>query len=571
MNFGNEDYNTFGGIPSSIIAYSGDRARYQTYDGIYDIQTNTNQQLTTLQSQISALQTKLTTMQSTTVSQSITSNPNLLANGDCSQFTLNQPIIGTCKAGANNEDFPIQGKCLPIFDRWYHVAELTGLSPSNFKMSCSQVNLKDEIPFGTPYEAAPRICTKGIYVSWSSTNGSNISFTPEHTKPLPAANKWGALLGIQHMVPDVTLTLDKSYSLGFWIKSSYAGSGFIRVMRQYNTTRDDTAQNYFTSKALQRVSIVSFTFTIGWNYIEHSFTTNSVLNGNAIGDTNGLVIQIGPFHYTWYNSTNYSVYGQIFGGSTGFGWVLSELQLRTDVKASKSNFPFNIREYENTREYICGTSLNRTCFGKASQEYMAYAPILVSGLNTWDHSYKIDYEAVVNFPNKMKAPPKLIIWNAKKSGGSPGLKAIAATYFNENVDDLKSQASGANKYSFNTFHNDAYNSIWLTGTNLIKLKSISTDIEGSTIFPVKAPFGNRIRYITENNFVFNYIETLSFNDTYKCFLINQGATMENSSTLAGRFVMIVPEADLGKPDPSANDWTDYIDYVFSAITTIPFP
>ena len=67
------------------------------------------------------------------------------------------------------------------------------------------------------------------------------------------------------------------------------------------------------------VSIVSFTFTIGWNYIEHSFTTNSVLNGNAIGDTNGLVIQIGPFHYTWSNSTSYSVYGQIFGGVLDLG------------------------------------------------------------------------------------------------------------------------------------------------------------------------------------------------------------------------------------------------------------
>ena len=571
MNFGNEDYNSFGGIPSSIIAYSGDRARYQTYDGIYDITTTTSQQIQTLQNQIVALQTSVQSLQQSTISQIIGTNPNLLANGNCEQFTLNQPIIGTYRAGGSNEDFVIQGKCIPIFDRWYHVAELAALNTTNIKMACTQLDLKNEIPLGAAYDAAPRICKKGIYISWSATTG-NVTFTPEHTKPSPDPAKWGSLLGIQHMVPDVTLTVGKTYSLGFWIKSSYTGSGFIRILRQYNTSTNAGASNFFTGNALERVYFSKFDFVTGWNYIQQTFSTSSSLNGNSISDLNGLVVQIGPFHYTWWTSTNYTITGTIFSGAAGYGWVLSEIQLRQDTIAAKNNFPYNVREYENTREYICGTSLNRTCFGKASQEYMAYAPILVSGLGVWDHSYKINYEAVVNFPNKMKAPPKLIIWNAKKSGGSPGLKAIAATYFDENVDDLKSQASGANKYSFNTFHNDAYNSIWLTGTNLIKLKSISaTDIEGSTIFPVKAPFGNRIRSIAENNFVFNYIETLSFNDNYKCFLINQGATMENSSTLAGRFVMIVPEAHMGKPDPAANDWDSTVDYNYSAITSIPFP
>lgn len=569
MNFGNEDYNTFGGIPSSIIAYSGDRARYQTYDGIYDITTTTSQQIQTLQNQIVALQTSVKSLQQSTVSQIIGSNPNLLANGNCEQFTLNQPIIGTCKAGLNNEDFVIQGKCIPIFDRWYHVAELSGVNPTNFKMSCSQIDLAGEIPGGAAYDAAPRICKKGIYIGWSATTG-NVTFTPEHTKAvgLQITSKFGALLGIQHLVPDVTLTVGKTYSLGFWVKTSYTGAGFIRVLRQYSTNKG--GGNGLTGNALERVYLGNFNFNAGWNYVSQTFTTNSSLNGNSISGINGLVVQIGPFHYTWASSSNYTITGTIFSGAAGYGWVLTEMQLRQDTIAAKNNFPYNVREYENTREYICGTSLNRTCFGKASQEYMAYAPIFVSGLGMWDHSYKIDYEAVVNFPNKMKAPPKLIIWNAKKSGGSPGLKAIAATYFDENVDDLKSQASGANKYSFNTFHNDAYNSIWLTGTNLIKLKSISaTDIEGSTIDPVKAPFGNRIRHISENNFVFNYIETLSFNDNYKCFLINQGATMGNNSTLAGRFVMIVPEADLGKT--TDNDWTDYVDFSYSAITSIPFP
>ena len=105
MNFGNEDYNSFGGIPSSIIAYSGDRARYQTYDGIYDISTTTSQQIQTLQNQIVALQTSVQSLQQSTISQIIGTNPNLLANGNCEQFTLNQPVIGTYRAGGSNEDF----------------------------------------------------------------------------------------------------------------------------------------------------------------------------------------------------------------------------------------------------------------------------------------------------------------------------------------------------------------------------------------------------------------------------------------------------------------------------------
>jgi hypothetical protein len=75
MNFGNEDYNSFGGIPSSIIAYSGDRARYQTYDGIYDISTTTSQQIQTLQNQIVDLQKSVRNMQVAAVSQIIGSNP----------------------------------------------------------------------------------------------------------------------------------------------------------------------------------------------------------------------------------------------------------------------------------------------------------------------------------------------------------------------------------------------------------------------------------------------------------------------------------------------------------------
>lgn len=569
MNFGNEDYNSYGGIPSSIIAYSGDRARYQTYDGIYDIPTTTSQQIQTLQTQITDLQNSVKNLQQSTISQIIGTNPNLLANGNCENFTLNQPIIGTYRAGGSNEDFVIQGKCIPIFDRWYHVAELSALNTSNFKMSCTQVDLKNEISGGAAYDAAPRICKKGVYLNWGATTG-NVAVTLEHTKGdgVSSTGKWGALLGIQHMVPDVTLTVGKTYSLGFWIKSSYTGSGFIRILRQYNTNRNEGAANFFTGNALERVYFNKFDFVTGWNYVQQTFSTSSALNGNSISGFNGLVVQIGPFHYTWWTSTNYTITGTIFQGASSYGWVLSEIQLRQDTVAAKNNFPYNVREYENTREYICATA----------QEPASLGPVINSMTNrTFDSSkqqFRFDQTIDVKFPNSLKQIPDYIVWNAKRNDSLylfyPNLRGVVATFYNE-PDNTQKPASSTNKFSFNLFDVPTANGTMNINESLAKMY-ISGGPRNDYTFDVSATRTTdhwEIPNISKNNFILKRDAWYEISDTTPAELYFKNCFLYPH--LYGQFVGIVVEADMGKADPAANDWDTTVDWQYMAITAIPFP
>lgn len=562
MNFGNEDYNSFGGIPSSIIAYSGDRARYQTYDGIYDIQTTTSQQIQTLQNQIVALQTSVQSLQQSTISQIIGTNPNLLANGNCEQFTLNQPIIGTCRAGGSNEDFVIQGKCIPIFDRWYHVAELSGVNASNFKLTVNQIKLKDYISGGAAYDEAPRICTKGVTLNWAATTG-NVTLTPEHTKTPPDYNKFGALLGIQHLVPDVTLTVGKTYSLGFWVKSSYNGSGFIRVLRQYSTNKG--GGNSLTANALERVYLNRFDFLSGWNYIQQTFSTSASLNGNSISGINGLVVQIGPFHYTWTSSTNYTITGTILPGyATNFEWVLTEIQLRQDTVAAKNNFPYNLREYENTREYICATAPEPASLGPVINT------LTNRTFNSSKQQFTFNQTIDVKFPNSLKQTPDLIIWNAKRNGSFPTLRGVVATFFNEPIGTQKAQSS-TNKFSFNTFDVDNAANTMNIYEDTAKMY-ISAGPRNDYTFVVLATRTTNyweIPTISKSNFIINRNATFEISDATPAELYFKNCFLYPLKS--GQFVAIVAEADLGKLDPSSNDWTDYVDYTYSAITSIPFP
>lgn len=561
MNFGNEDYNSFGGIPSSIIAYSGDRARYQTYDGIYDITTTTSQQIQTLQNQIVALQTSVQSLQQSTISQIIGTNPNLLANGNCEQFTLNQPIIGTSQAGGSSEDFVIQGKCIPIFDRWYHVAELSGVNATNFKLTINQINLKDYISGGAAYDAAPRICKKGITLNWAATSG-NLTLTPEHTKAvgLQITSKFGALLGIQHMIPDVTLTVGKTYSLGFWVKTSYTGSGFIRVLRQYSTNKG--GGNFLTGNALERVYLGNFNFNAGWNYVSQTFTTNSSLNGNSISGLNGLVVQIGPFHYTWASTSNYTITGTIFSGYSNFEWVLTEMQLRQDTIAAKNNFPYNLREYENTRDYICATASEPASLGPVMNSLTNRT--FLSSKQQFTFNQTID----VKFPSPLKQTPDLIIWNAKRNGSWPNLRGIVSTFFNEPVGAQKIQSS-ANKFSFNAFNvnnADLTMNIYQDSGKMYISSGPRNDYTFTVLTTTTTNYWE-IPTISKSNFIINRNATFEISDATPAELYFKSCFLYPLKS--GQFVAIVAEADIGKT--TDNDWIDAVDYNFSALTSIPFP
>ena len=155
--------NTYiGGIPSSIVSADGGRERLQAYDNIYDTNSATQQQLITLQNQVLDLRRQILQLQYAKASQTVSDSPNWIANGDCSQFTLPQPVVGTCNAGANNYGFILNGRAIPIMDRWYHVMEGAGLNASNVRMEAKQVNLTSYItgspPFGTYPSSTAKVC-----------------------------------------------------------------------------------------------------------------------------------------------------------------------------------------------------------------------------------------------------------------------------------------------------------------------------------------------------------------------------------------------------------------------------
>ena len=69
----------------------------------------------------------------------------MIANGDCSQYTQQQPTLMTCNAVANNVGYIMQGRAVPIQDRWYNVAELAGANPVNLKCEFRRVLLSSYI------------------------------------------------------------------------------------------------------------------------------------------------------------------------------------------------------------------------------------------------------------------------------------------------------------------------------------------------------------------------------------------------------------------------------------------
>lgn len=562
MNYGNEDTRYFGGIPSSIISYSSDRGRYQAYDGVYDISSFTSQQLTTLQDSLAVAQKQIYSLQSTRVSQLLSTNPNLLANGDCSQYTLTQPTIGSVNCGVNNVGFQLQGRAIPIMDRWYHVAELAGVNPQNLRLECYRVSMSSYINPLEALETRPSICTYGMKCVWKNALGTTTDlFAPEHEKSPMSRNtdKSGAILAVQHMVPDVTKTVNKVYSLGFWLHANYNSNGMVRILRQYNT--DGGGGNKNTEYSLQHIHIKSFEFVSGWNYIETSFTT-STLNANTISGLNGLVIQIGPFYYSWkVNSGNVvsELYGSFPYGQASYEWVLGEIQLREDKTSTKSNFLINPTEHENTLPYICSTS-NTGVEMLDHPGVMMNTPTLSFAHPVYDHTYTIYFDSIIRLPVKMKEAPSVIIFNC----GALGINNSIGGYFIPNNATYNESNAMGPMWNGMTLRGLSYSydarRLWVEGSN----QSKSELAIGKTGWPVNA----QIRFMTESSFRLNFDTTQTFTtNTASTYLVQNPLLYFNAGTVS-KFVAIVAETHMGKQDQS--EFLTYVDYSWTALTSRPF-
>jgi len=556
MNYGNEDTRYFGGIPSSIISYSSDRGRYQAYDGIYDITTTTSQQLTTLQNQIVVMQNQISNLQNTRISQILSSNPNLIANGDCSQYTQQQPTLMTCNAVANNVGYIMQGRAVPIQDRWYNVAELAGANPVNLKCEFRRVLLSSYINPIAEYGTFPFIGKYGMSVKWINTTGaSSDMFTLEHTKSSGRnVNKGGAMMAVQHMIPDVTLTANQPYSLGFWLYSSYTGAGYVRILRQYNAGVSGGG-NTNTGNCLQQLLLQQFNVASGWNYITASVATTALRPDLTVSGLNGLVVQIGPFYYTWKEGTpiQSELYGSVPTGAASFEWVLTEIQLRTDTISAKNNFPINLREQENCLPYICATSPSRILSYPACSTYDR----ALSGNVT--HTYSFFFRANIDLPVLMKEAPTWLIWQDTQV--KIGAMFASGDTLKNQGDVYRPHWGGLNLYGL------------LNNYDVLKITNIGAQnrMDSSPIASDIHVPGDRIevKRVTESGFEMSFFRTYVMNTTAHYDLaIPEGMFLYSDIGTKGKFVALVPEANMGKNDYS--ETISYVDYEWTCITSRPF-
>jgi len=562
MNYGNEDTRYFGGIPSSIISYSTDRGRYQAYDGIYDTTSNTTQQFTTLQNQITTLSNKIGELQVSKSSQSITESPNLIANGDCSQFTLAYPVIGD-SGGSGKTYLVIQGRSIPIMDRWYHTAELAGLNPNNLRFECSRVDISSYVGGGPIYGTYPSLTTYGMLCKWRNRTGASapIFLALEHVSPTNYS-KSGGMIAIQHCIPNVKQFVNNTYNLGFWLYSSKATYGYINIMRQYNWNEGVDAAKYDTDASLERIKIETIKLGMGWNYINTTFNVSSLsVSKTIVEDKNGLVIQIGPCYYRWYSPTSYTMYGSadiFLSNSPELQFVFAELQLRSDTIPSKNNFPVNMREEERTLPYVnyCSslkpTSITASSNPNGIQVLGTGTPY---GIGALDPS-TTTYAAIIPllYASRMKACPRFIYYSAIDY--STGSRTIKNFYYDTN------QAS-SDSSSFYTFT--------IYGSTGMQIDTYCVSGNGSlnTVNANVMPTNSQMISISENKAWFKFSTSVN-TGAYVIPTASIFKTASNNTTVWGWFTFIVPESHYGSQNPYAKDFLEYVDYSYTALTSRPF-
>ncbi len=559
--------NTYiGGIPSSIVSADGGRERLQAYDNIYDTNSATQQQLITLQNQVLDLRRQILQLQYAKASQTVSDSPNWIANGDCSQFTLAQPVVGTCNAGANNNGFILNGRAIPIMDRWYHVMEGAGLNASNVRMEAKQVNLTSYITGSPPFGTYPSSTAKGLSLKWSNPTNSNAMISLETVNTA----RYGGLIGAQHIIPNIRSFVNKSYILGFWIYSSKATKGFVRVLRQYNTTQKGGA-------SLDTVFISSFDcVNSGWKYVTFQINFAALSGGKTLTeDQHGCVIQIGPLFYKWsapggiLSQTIYGHHDPFITGTPGVEFVLAEVQLRSDTALlDGSGFPTNLREDERTLKYVTYVSPQKP----QSMNIPAYNPtVLATGECKFKDMHQVDAHFSLDYASRLVALPNIIIWGYKNVSNQESRIRWSS----------KTQAwtVGASRY-------DMWSIVIATGLDvnmvpylLIKEGDPDLFIDLESTMLTRDWYGNlqramTIPSITESSMIFKAtVDYADFGGTASSLYYSRGIPVFTSMVTnrlgeVGWFTCIVTECDTGDYN-AQNEVLSYIDFSFSAPTTLP--
>lgn len=562
--------NTYiAGIPSSIVSADGGREQLQAYDNIYDTNSATQQQLTTLQNQVADLRNQIVQLQYAKATQSITESSNWIANGDCSQFTLPQPVVGTVNAGANNTGFILQGRAIPIMDRWYHVIEGAGLNVSNLRMEAKQVNLTSYITGTPPFGTFPSSTIKGLSVKWFNPTNANACFALETTY----TPKYGGLLGVQHIIPNVREFMSRTYTLGFWIYSSKLTKCFVRVLRQYNTTQKGGV-------SLDSVMITSVDLNgNGWKYVTMPVVFPALSGGKTITEgQHGCVIQIGPLYYRWgYNEltqlSTSKTYGSpdVFTSTTpGVEFVLAEIQLRSDTTSlDGTGFPTNLREEERTLKYVTYVAPQKpTTLSLPVNTPTTLALGQIRNLDGWNQEYHFP----LKYASRLLTLPSMIIWGFKNPEGlgQCGIRwnSRSDIYNEENSSPQLWGSINAGGLDIQCLYYYAAKDAF---SNLIFYNQSKIDNMRGYGSWCNAKNGVQIVSFSEGEMIFkNQAHTTHFAGGAETGgLPGYTALITNRTQHCGWFTCIVAECDVGTYG-GQNEVLGYIDFSFTAPTTLPF-
>lgn len=554
--------NTYiGGIPSSIVSTDSGRERLQAYDNIYDTNSATQQQLTTLQNQVVDLRQQIIQLQYAKASQTLSDAPNWIANGDCSQFTLPQPVVGTVNAGANNNGFILNGRAVPIMDRWYHVFEGAGFNASNLRMEAKQVNLTSYITGSPAFGTYPSSTAKGLSVKWFNPTNTNPCFTLETVNTA----RYGGMMGVQHIIPNIRSFVSTSYRLGFWIYSSRSAKGYVRVFRQYNTTVKGGA-------SFDTANITTFDTTSGgWKYVTMQLNFPALFPGKTLTEgEHGCVIQIGPLYYNWIGGSKIFGSPELFTTtSPGVEFVIAEVQLRSDTTTlDGTGFPSNLREDERTLKYVTYVSPQKP----QSMNMPAFNPIIITtGACKFKDMHQVEAHFTLQFSSRLTKLPNVIIWGYKNATAQDSVIRWSNT--------TQSWDLGFTRYDmWNTVTTQALDA------NIVPY-TLAKQIDPFVLVNIESSMTNQDYYgnlkrslmiasMTESSMVFK--GTINYADFGPAaqFLFYSRAIPVFTSFITNRFgengwfTCIVTECDIGEYG-GQNEVLSYVDFSFSAPTTLP--
>lgn len=567
--------NTYiGGIPSSIVAADRGREVLQSYDNIYDTNTTTQQQLTTLQNQMIDLRNHILSLQYAKSSQVITDAVNWIANGDCSQFTLPQPVLGTSNAASNNQGFILNGRAVPIMDRWYHVFEGSGFNVSNFKMEAKQVKLTNYIT-GTPaYGTVPSSTTYGMSVMWFNHVNTNACFTLENS----TTAKYGGMIAVQHVVPNIRAFRNTSYVLGFWIYSSTTTSAYVRILRQYNITQKGGI-------SLDSVAIQTFTVVGGgWKYVTMSIKFPELDFGKTLNDDeSGCVIQIGPCYYNWklvggvYTPTTYGSTDPFTRTTPGVEFVIAEVQMRSDVSSLDGlAFPNNLREDERTLKYITYVAPSNP----TNKRSVTSGQTTTLGLGNARIKPGADYDfyALFHLPyaSRLIRRPTVIYWCAKAgtTATATGILPFPNTTTVYNSDNGQKDRWGPATWP--SLDIEVYPIVLryegtpivthiggMTSTNHAFVGQVSGEVQVVSFSENSLHFKGRGNYSD-----LKLPSTFNYADCSRSSVPTDVALYSNRSADWGYFTVVVGECDMGLNGTQV-ELLSYVDFTITAPTSLP--